>query len=86
MCLNIPVRRFSEVHLHSGDVKFGSEFSVREKYLFLERLCCNKKKSLGVMLSGAKHLVFRVTCEDEILRLRLRVTLRQTPRERLSWG
>jgi hypothetical protein len=44
--------------LHSGDVKFGSEFSVREKYLFLERLCCNKKESLGVMLSGAKHLVF----------------------------
>jgi len=28
-----------------------------------------RKNPLGVMLSGAKHLVFSVTCEDEILRL-----------------
>jgi hypothetical protein len=34
-----------------------------------------RKNPLGVMLSGAKHLVFSVTCEDEILRLRLRMTL-----------
>jgi hypothetical protein len=33
------------------------------------RLCRNKKKSLGVMLSGAKHPVFSVVCEAEIFRL-----------------
>ena len=30
------------------------------------------------MLSGAKHLAFSATYEDEILRLRLRMTLRHS--------
>jgi hypothetical protein len=44
--------------------------TVNLTFLSLERLCRNKKKTpLGVMLSGAKHLVFSVTRQDEILRL-----------------
>ena len=35
-------------------------------------------KPVVVMLSGAKHLAFSATYEDEILRLRLRMTLRHS--------
>src|SRR5215469_2666049 len=41
-----------------------------------EAVCHNMIKPVVVMLSEAKHLAFPATCEDEILRLRLRMTLR----------
>ena len=43
-----------------------------------KRLCRNAIKPVVVMLSGAKHLAFSATYEDEILRLRLRMTLRHS--------
>jgi hypothetical protein len=56
----------------------------------LERLGRNEKNLIDVMLSpsmelrinSAKHLAFSVTCEDEILRLRLRMTIRHS----FEWG
>ena len=42
------------------------------------RLCRNPRKRADVMLSGAKHLAFSRCDEDEILRLRLRMTLRHS--------
>ena len=49
-----------------------------QSYLALWRLSRNAKSSTSVMLSGAKHLAFFATYKDEILRLRLRMTLRRS--------
>jgi len=42
------------------------------------RLCRDANDHIDVMLSNAKHLAFSASNEDEILRLRLRMTLRHS--------
>ena len=66
--------------MKTGSYPRVSEFSlcVCEFSFPLERLCRNRRNYADVMLSKAKHLAFSSGYEVEILRLRLRMTLRDS--------
>jgi hypothetical protein len=62
-------------------MKFGGKVSDRETleaYPPLSQTVSQSAQLLDVMLSKAKHLAFAGYYEDEILRLRLRMTLRHS--------
>jgi hypothetical protein len=60
--------------------EFGRRKVLRQ-LPFAKRLYRNQRKLVDVMLSEAKHLVFSSCYKVEILRLRLRMTIRHSLKE-----